>query len=260
MKHITSRDNPQYKTLAKLCHSARERRKAQRIVLEGTHLAQAYTQRFGAPEQFVIAESAVANREIAELLRTHPEVPWLSLSDGLFGELSQLASPAGLLSIARTPQPHIGRDCRFALLLEDIQDPGNLGTMLRTAAAAGVGCVYLSTGCAFAWSAKVLRAGQGAHFCVDIVEGADLAAVARDFQGSVVAAAPAASLSLYEADLRGAVAFIVGNEGAGLSADLLTAAAYRVAIPMPGGTESLNAAVAAAVCLFEKLRQDLARA
>jgi TrmH family RNA methyltransferase len=258
LKHITSRDNPQYKVLAKLCHSVREQRKAQRLVLEGAHLAQAYAQRFGVPEQFVVAESALANREIAELLREHPEVPWLSLSAGLFGELSQVASPAGLLSVARTPQPRVERDCRFGLLLEDIQDPGNLGTMLRTAAAAGVACVYLSPGCAFAWSAKVLRAGQGAHFCVDIVEGADLAAVAGDFRGTVVAAAPAANLSLYEVDLRGAVAFIVGNEGAGLSADLLAVAAYRVSIPMPGGTESLNAAVAAAVCLFEKLRQDVA--
>jgi RNA methyltransferase, TrmH family len=259
LKHITSRDNPQYKALAKLCHSSREQRKAQRLVLEGVHLAQAYAQRFGAPEQFVVAEPSLANPEIVGLLQAHPGVPWLSLSGGLFGELSQVASPAGLLSIVRTPQPGIERECRFGLLLEDIQDPGNLGTMLRTAAAAGVACVYLSPGCAFAWSAKALRAGQGAQFCVDIVEGADLAAVARGFQGTVVAAAPGATVSLYEIDLRGAVAFIVGNEGAGVSADMLATAAHHVAIPMPGGTESLNAAVAAAVCLFEKLRQDMVR-
>jgi TrmH family RNA methyltransferase len=116
--------------------------------------------------------------------------------------------------------------------------------------------VYLSPGCAFAWSQKTVRAGQGAHFHVDIFEHADLEAIAREFPGRVIATDPHASVSLFDTNLRGACALLIGNEGGGLSPVLAQAAQERIAIPMPGGFESLNAALAAAVCLFEKVRQD----
>ena len=106
------------------------------------------------------------------------------------------------------------------------------------------------------WSPKVLRAGQGAHFFLELIEHADLPALARGFAGKVVAAVPHADASLFDADLRGPLMLMVGNEGAGLSPALIACATARLAIPMPGGFESLNAASAAAVCLFEKLRQD----
>ena len=128
--------------------------------------------------------------------------------------------------------------------------------MLRSAAAAGVTHAFLSGGCAFAWSPKVLRAGQGAHFFLDIVEQADLAALARGFDGKVVAARPRSRSSVFDADLSGPLMLIVGNEGAGLSDELAGCATMQVAIPMPGGFESLNAASAAAICLFEKVRKD----
>jgi TrmH family RNA methyltransferase len=256
MKHIASRENPHYKALARLCHSARERRKAQRSVLEGMHLVQAYAQRFGSPEELIVSDAGLPDEEIAEFLAAHSNVRQVSLTAALFNDLCQVASPTGLIAIVQTPTPGIDRGCRFALLLEDIQDPGNLGTMLRTAAAAGVERVYLSSGCAFAWSAKTLRAGPGAHFFIDIVEGADLLAEVSSFKGTVVAAEPAAGVSLFDVDLGGPLAFLIGNEGAGLSDALLASATHRVAIPMPGGMESLNAAIATAVCLFEKVRQD----
>jgi len=144
---------------------------------------------------------------------------------------------------------------RFALLLEDIQDPGNLGSMLRSAAAAGCDAIFLSTGCADAWSPRVLRAAMGGHFVLDIHERQDLPAVARAFPGALLAASLQAGSSLYDCDLRGNVAFLVGNEGAGLSASLLDTATQSIAIPMPGRVESLNAAAATAICLFEAVRQ-----
>ena len=174
----------------------------------------------------------------------------------LFGELAQTATPTGVLAVITAPQPASTVPGAFNLLLEDVQDPGNVGTMLRTAAAAGVTHVFLSKGCAFAWSPKVLRAGQGAHFFLEIIEDADLPSVAREFSGKVVAAVPRADASLFDADLRGPLMLMVGNEGAGLSAALICCATAKLAIPMPGGFESLNAASAAAVCLFEKLRQE----
>jgi TrmH family RNA methyltransferase len=148
-------------------------------------------------------------------------------------------------------------DSRFALLLEDIQDPGNLGSMLRSAAAAGCDAVFLSTGCADAWSPKVLRAAMGGHFVLNIHERQDLPGVANAFPGTLLAASLQAKRSLYDCDLRGNIAFLVGNEGAGLSAGLLDMATQTVAIPMPGKIESLNAAAATAICLFEAVRQRM---
>ena len=140
-------------------------------------------------------------------------------------------------------------------MLEDVQDPGNLGSILRSAAAAGVTEIYLSTGCVHAWSPRVLRAGMGAHFALQIHEGVDLAGLVANYPGKVFAAVRDAARSLYSVDLRGEVALLFGNEGAGLSAGLREAAQSQISIPMPGKAESLNVAAAAAVCLFERVRQ-----
>jgi TrmH family RNA methyltransferase len=115
--------------------------------------------------------------------------------------------------------------------------------------------VLLSPQCAFAWSPKVLRAGQGAHFHLQIFEDIDLVAWASSYHGTLVAAVAAGGESLFTADLAPPLAIAIGNEGAGLSDALRAAAARRVTIPMPGRFESLNAATAAAVCLFECVRQ-----
>jgi TrmH family RNA methyltransferase len=130
--------------------------------------------------------------------------------------------------------------------------------MLRSAAAAGVGQVLLSKRCVFAWSPKVLRAGQGAHFHLDLHEDVDLAAWAAAYVqdgGDVLAMVAAGGRSLYATALTGRLALAIGNEGAGLSPALAARASLAVTIPMPGGMESLNAAAAAAVCLFECVRQ-----
>ena len=146
------------------------------------------------------------------------------------------------------------------MLLDDVQDPGNVGTILRTAAAAGVEQVLLSKHCAFAWSPKVLRAGQGAHFLTTIVEDVDLAAWMATFRaggGRVAALVARGGAPFYRTALERPLALAVGNEGAGLSPALRAAADVEVTIPMPGGMESLNAAAAAAVVLFECVRREL---
>jgi TrmH family RNA methyltransferase len=145
------------------------------------------------------------------------------------------------------------------VLLEDIQDPGNLGAILRSAAAAGVQTIYLSKHCADVWSPKVLRAGMGAHFVLSIQENADLPQVAQGLPGMLIAMSLDADQSLFDLQLTGPVAFAVGNEGVGLSTELAQMATQRVKIPMPGAVESLNAAAAAAVCLFERVRQIIAK-
>jgi TrmH family RNA methyltransferase len=135
-----------------------------------------------------------------------------------------------------------------------------MGSMLRTAAAAGVKHVFLSKGCVFAWSPKVLRAGQGAHFFLAIHEHAALAEIAGVYRGTVATTDVRTGASLFEVDLRGPVAWIFGSEGAGVSPELAETAGLRVRVPMPGAVESLNVAAAAAVCLFEQVRQQHARA
>ena len=144
----------------------------------------------------------------------------------------------------------------FCLLLDDVQDPGNVGSILRSAAAAGVAQVLLSKQCAFAWSPKVLRAGQGAHFYLEIFEDVDLAAWARSYRGRTLAAvAQGGDRTLCDRSVR-ALALAIGNEGAGLSAPLRGRGKPGASpFPMPGGSESLNAAAAAAICLFECVRQ-----
>ena len=256
MKHISSRENPIWKSVVRLCHSGRERRKQGKCILEGTHTIRAYRERFGDPEWLIVDEEAAGDPDIRSLTAAVGASRIIVADRRLFAELAQTAMPTGALAIVPTPRPSSTAPGPFSLVLEDIQDPGNVGTILRVAAAAGASHVFLTQGCAFAWSPKAMRAAQGAHFFVDIVENADIAQLAYGFDGTIVAAQPRAPTIVFDADLRGRLMLLVGNEGAGLSDAALAAAMLQVAIPMPGGFESLNAAVAAAVCVFEKLRQD----
>lgn len=254
MKTITSRENPWFKAARRLAASARERRKAGQTLLDGIHLVSAYRQAGGLSEALIISASARDNQEIRDFLRAAQPSNLVVLGDELFREISTVETPTGIAALIRIPVPVEGiSDC--CALLEDIQDPGNLGSILRSAAAAGIKRIYLSLGSADAWSPKVLRAGMGAHFHLSIHERCDLVKVARDFPGLVVATSLRAEKKLFDLDLTGPVAFIIGNEGAGISEQLLEASGSRVTIPMPGEAESLNAAAAAAICFFERVRQ-----
>jgi len=256
MKHIQSRDNPFFKELAKLAGSARQRGKVDQTLLDGTHLLTAYLGSGKQPQHILLNATALHDEEIAALLECAAGVPITQLDDKLFAEFSELKTPTGILALIDIQQPAgTIADSRFALLLEDIQDPGNLGSMLRSAAAAGCDAVFLSTGCADAWSPRVLRAAMGGHFVLGIHERQELSDVARAFPGTLLAASLQASCSLYDCDLRGKVALLIGNEGAGLSDGLLNLATQAITIPMPGKIESLNAAAATAICLFEVVRQ-----
>lgn len=255
MKVITSRDNALAKRVKALSHSSRERKKTGVALIEGAHLVAAYVARHGAPDTLIASESGMRREEIATLMHTeaaHHAV----FSDAVFLESSTVETPSGVLALIVPPasQP-VSPKAKFCLLLEDIQDPGNVGSLLRSAAAAGVTDVLLSPSCAFAWAPKVLRAGQGAHFNLNIVEGADLPVFVAGYRGTSLALTPAADAALYAQDLTGPVALMVGNEGAGLTDGLMAAANIRVKLPMPGGFESLNAAAAGAIALFEVVRQ-----
>lgn len=255
MKLIQSRDNPFFKSLKRLAESGRERRKTGQTLLDGLHLLEAYEAVFGLVDTLIVAESALASSEMARFLDGRQTV---LLADSLMRDLGLVDTPSGLLALVKTPgaTTAINRE-NDAILLDGVQDPGNVGTLLRTAAAAGIKQALLSPGCASAWSPKVLRAGQGAHFALAIHEEVDLCTFMADYKGTTVVTCLDGATALYAAKLDGAIAWVFGAEGQGVSPDLIAAAALRVKIPMPGAIESLNVAAAAAVCLFEMVRRRL---
>ena len=178
------------------------------------------------------------------------------LPDTLFSGLSEVKTTQGVLAVAPVPEPVPWPSAGETLvLLEDIQDPGNLGSIIRSTAAAGIAHVGLSAGCASAWSPKVVRAGMGAHFHVALHEGVDLGAIVGGLKIPVVATTPEAQADLYRADVSGPVAWLFGNEGNGLTEGMLEAANLRLRVPMAAASESLNVAATVAVCLFEQMRQ-----
>jgi TrmH family RNA methyltransferase len=257
MLRITSRQNPRLKDAARLVASARDRRKAGRCVLEGEHLVAVYADRVGAPETLVVAEPFLDRPGVAALARRFDERT-LVVPAALFHEMAVLPAEVGLLAVVPAPVRAVTPGRSFCLLLEDVQDPGNVGSILRSAAAAGVEDVYLSRACAFAWAPKVLRAGMGGHFHLAIHEDVELPAWAAQYRargGMVAAAVGQGGDDAFATPLARPLALAIGNEGAGLSAALLAAATLRITIPMPGGVESLNAAAAAAVLLFEAVRR-----
>ena len=256
MKSIASRDNAQFKAMAKLAASSSERRRSGLSVLDGAHLLAAYLDAGGKPEAILVNRAGSEDAEIAALLARAAPAKATLLADNLFAQLSTVDSPTGVVASVVTPTGRaVPPGAGFALLLEDIQDPGNVGALLRSAAAAGVEHALLSPHCAFAWSPKVLRAGMGAHFSLNVVEGADLGGFLASFRGTSVALAASGESSLYDLDLAKPCAIVVGNEGSGISAALLEKVKVRARIPMPGRVESLNAAAAGTVALFETVRQ-----
>jgi TrmH family RNA methyltransferase len=256
MKLVASRDNAAYKSLARLATSGSERKREGLSILDGAHLLAAFLDSGRKPEQVAVNRAGLEDPEIARLIERAAAARATLLSDALFKSLSTVEAPTGVVAIVKTPVgASVPADAPLVLFLENIQDPGNVGTLLRSAAAAGAGHVLLSPTCAFAWSPKVLRAAMGAHFAVNIVEGADAAEFLARYRGATVALAGEARASIYELDLRPPTAFFVGNEGSGLSESLRCAASVRARIPMPGRVESLNAGTAGSICLFEAVRQ-----
>lgn len=251
---ISSRDNPLFKRLKKLAESARARRESRMTLLDGEHLLKAYLDAGGVPHTWVRAASSDGSR-LAGLAERVPAARTVVMSDILFAELSPVATPTGVLAEVAWLTPAALGGTPLVIVLEDIQDPGNLGSMLRSGAAAGATLAVLSRGCHDPWSPKALRGGQGAQFVLPLLTGVDLASWLQQFEGERLALTLGEPNLLYARNLVGPLALVTGNEGAGLSASVCAAASACVQIPMAGKIESLNAAAALAVAVFEAARQ-----
>jgi RNA methyltransferase, TrmH family len=251
---IASRENERFKSLRRLAQTRAERRAQAAALIEGVRLCQAYLQSGGVPRELICSQGALANQEVQALCRSWAKLRPLILSDELFASLSQLEHGIGVACVIERPSERDVALTGDAILLDRLQDPGNLGAILRSAAAAGIVHVFCARGTVESWSPKVLRAGMGAHFLLRIHEDVDLGQLVAVSPVELRATSAGAPRTLYGTDLKPPAAWLFGNEGQGIEAPLM-ARCKVLSIPQPGAIESLNVAAAAAICLFEQLRQ-----
>jgi len=265
---ITSKENPLFKEIRLLQGAGSKGQKARiakdQALLEGIHLVQTWV---GDPSLKILLTSEVGlqNPEISEAVYSHieicPNTKVFQLDSALWDLLSELVNAphiAGLLDLPQsclTPPQSISTLAGDVLILDRIQDAGNVGSILRTTAAAGFTQVIALSGCAHLWSSKVLRAGMGAHRLLDLYEGWSNQQVLSAVTAPMLAATADAEYELFalQKELQYPIAWVLGSEGQGVSEDLLVQA-KGVAIPIDPRVESLNVSTAAAVCLFETMR------
>ncbi|MBV8627935.1 MAG: RNA methyltransferase [Paraburkholderia sp.] len=257
MKAITSRDNPLYKRLKALAGSTHQQRRSGHALLEGFHLAGAYLDAAGQPEACIVTDGALRHEEAQAIVARIDEHRVVTLPDALFGQLSNVVHGVGmLLLVEKIDAPLPEQVSETCVVLDGVQDAGNVGSILRSAAAAGIGHVFCAPGTAYAWSSKVLRSAMGAHFLLQIHEDVEAQSLIERLAVPVAITDSHGAEAIYDCDLSGPLAWVFGNEGAGVSDGWRRAVTHRVTIPQPGGMESLNVAAAAAVCLFEQCRQQ----
>ena len=254
---ITSRDNPLLVRMRKLASDPLAYRKQGQIWLEGEHLCSAYAARGGAIAQAVITQTAwdLGQAGPCRGLALRAQAVAV-LPTALMATLSSLESSPDLAFAVAFEAPSELQAGVPSIVLDRVQDAGNVGTIVRSAAAFGFTQVVALKGSAGLWAPKVLRAAMGAHFSLRLVEGLMPAELAK-LRLPLLAASPHATLALHEAALPWPCGWVFGHEGQGVAARLQAACSESLRIPQPGGEESLNVAMAAAVCMYESMRQRM---
>jgi RNA methyltransferase, TrmH family len=259
---ITSPENPTVRRLKRLSGSARDCRTLGRTLIEGAHLLQAAQLSKAVLHTLVLraGDTPAEALALADQARALPGVKTVELAPALYRAISPVEHGSGVLAEIGIPRALLpDRIDEDSVYLDGVQDPGNVGTLLRTAAAAGVRQVLAGPGCAYLWSPRVLRAGMGAHFVLGLHEEVLPEVIGRVFAGTVLAADAAGGDDLYsEGWDRAPTLWMFGAEGQGLGPATLALAQRRLRIPIDERVESLNVAAAAAVCLFEQHRRRLA--
>lgn len=258
MKEINSSQNETFKSLKQLATSLKHRHRSNQTLLEGIHLCESYLGTNERPLMVVYTQQALENPEVQKIATATVKlrVPTVLLTEYNFRSISSVDNGIGIVFVISIPTlPTVSGIQDNALLLEDVQDPGNLGTILRTAAAAGITDVFTTSNSASAWSPKVLRAGMGAHFALRMHEDCNLGQLITETKTRVLATSLLATETIYEKDLSKPTAWLFGNEGQGVSKELLAGTVEQVIIPQNSNVESLNVAASAAICLFEQVRQ-----
>jgi RNA methyltransferase, TrmH family len=251
LKEIHARDNPLLRRLRRLVQAPTGYRQAGQVWVEGDHLCRAALARGVAVPLAIGTPEAFAAPTLAPLLAAAREQ--VRVAPALFAGLSELPSPAAMAFVLDLP-PRPAIDPQAAtVVLDRLQDAGNVGSVLRSASAFGFRQVIALAGTAALWSPKVLRAGMGAHFGLALIESAapeDLAAL----RVPLLATSSHATRTLAQQRLPWPCGWVLGHEGQGVDPAVQARCALTLAIPQPGGEESLNVAAAAAVCLYESAR------
>jgi RNA methyltransferase, TrmH family len=254
---ITSVHNPKIQLVHSLLGRPKERRDAKAFVAEGVRLVEEALVA-GWPMQFVLYAPGLSERghELVKKLETK-NIEVEQVSDTLLSSISETETSQGILAALDFFLPPIPQSLNFVLIPDSIRDPGNLGTLLRTAVAAGVQAVFLPPETTDAFAPKVVRAGMGAHFRLPILSlpWEEISFQTRDMQ--IYLAEMGGAVSCWQADFRSPLALIVGGEAQGATEEARNLADITVNIPMPGEAESLNAAVAGAILMFEIVRQRI---
>ncbi len=243
---ITSRDNPLLKRLRVLAQDNTAYRKQGQVWLEGDHLCRALLARGYRPAMAVFTDDfwVQAPHDLRDASDHNVTVP-----RALMASISGLESPARVGFVMDLPEPVEARAGCATVVLDRIQDAGNVGSILRSAAAFGFLQVLALQGTAGLWSPKVLRAGMGAHFGLDLAEGLGISTVLATGLPLVVTSSHH-GVDLHHTRLPRPCAWVFGHEGQGVDPALMQHAGVSVRIPQPGGGESLNVAAAAAICLY----------
>jgi TrmH family RNA methyltransferase len=253
---ITSLQNPKIKLARAVTGRAKERREAEAFLAEGVRLVEeAFTT--GWPFRFVLYSDQINDRGIALLKQIKGRgIEAEEVETQLLESLSETEHSQGLLAVLNDSRFPIPNSPRLVLIPDSVRDPGNLGTLLRSARAAGVQAVLLPPETTDAFAPKVVRAGMGAHFRLPIhaVDWNQIRRFAESMELTVILA-DARGPSCWETDLRVPLALIIGGEADGATPPARKLATQQVSIPMPGGAESLNAAVAGSILMFEVVRQ-----
>lgn len=252
---LTSAKNPRIQHIRKLQSSARARRKDGLFVVEGVRLAEEALAEGFQPDLVLFTEEiSQRGRQIVDRY-TSLGVEVLPVAPQVMRAASDTQTPQGILAVLPIPESKLPVDLNFILIPDGVRDPGNLGTLLRTALAAGTDAVMLPSGGVDPFSPKVVRAGMGAHFKLPILS-LDWETIGTHLAGrSIFLADSAGGEPYFEAGFETPLALIIGGEAQGPGSQASRLATHRVHIPMPGKAESLNAAIAGAILMFEIVRQ-----
>lgn len=250
---ISSIDNSKLKHTKSLLDNHRARKKAKQTVLEGIHLLTSYQHANLLPMQLWLTEDASSHSEVAPLLQHWQAVPTYHLKNNLYKQLRSIGDGVDVLAVIQQPQYQLTPIYDDALILNNVQDAGNVGTLLRTASAVGIKHILSTHGTASLWSPKCLRAGMGAHFSLNIYENLTEAQIFDALKIPMLATSSHTSALIYQQNLTQPIAWVMGHEGQGVNAQFM-AKAQPIALPQRS-QESLNVAIAGALCMYEMLRQ-----
>lgn len=258
--NIESKDNNLFKETKKL-KERRNRTKESKYIIEGFRLIQEAFKANMEIEYLIINEGC--EEKLNEYLDRYIDTSNIYIiKNNLFAMLTSTETPQGAIAVVKDKKVQKDIKGEFFLLCDKVQDPGNLGTIIRTAHAAGVDGIILTKGTVDIYNDKVIRSTMGSLFYVPIIQDDENLSFIKKLKEegfSLVATSLQESKDFFEADLKGKIILSVGNEGNGISEEVFSLADKKVKIPMPGGAESLNVAIATSIILFEKVRQNLSK-